>query len=212
MSRYLLTPSLHSSWYFYHLMEAKTKQDFLEVLLKKPLQQTEAMLDGIRFEDNVRSICDGPSDFTKVAIKGTPAYADCVREVASIVRGGLRQEKVYTDTSLCGRSFLLYGKADVVKREWVYDIKFTGNYDIGKYSNSIQHLLYMHCSGLPKFAYLITDGRSVWREDYFLDDQTLPRLRGELSSMIDNIMADPDFKRAYIENWTTYPDRNANVA
>lgn len=210
MQRHLLTPSLHSSWFFFHKMETKTKQDFLDTLMKKPIVQTEAMLSGIKFENDVMA-------FNGTKVQETWAeekqqYKDCVAEIASIVRGGLWQERVYSDTSLCGMNFLLYGKADVIKRDTIYDIKFTANYDTGKFSCSVQHLLYMHCSGLPKFKYLITDGKNVWTEDYFLDENTLPKLRGELSNMIENIMADEEFKAAYLANWGTYADRNANAA
>jgi len=209
MPRYLITPSLHSSWRFYHLLEPKTKQDFLDVLNKKEVEPTPDMLAGSRFEADIEAICKGGAQSDAMSDQ---AYARCVHEIADYVRGGLWQERVMKDVRLLGMDFLLYGKADVIKRKTIFDIKWTSNYDVGKYLDSVQHPLYLECSGLPEFAYLVSDGKSVWREDYHIDDDTLPALRGELATMIENIMADAEFRSAYLANWETYPDRGANAA
>lgn len=201
MRRFLITPSLHSDWRFYNLLESKEKQDFLDVLTKKPREQSEAMLNGIAFEDNVKAFSEDRVTWDALVDKHRFPYANCVRDIAGIVQGGLWQEKVYIDLRIHGIDFLLYGKADVIKRNWVYDIKFTSTYDIGKFVESIQHDTYLFGSGLPLFKYLITDGKSWWAEDYALQANTEERLRGELASMIDGIYSDADFRKAYDENW-----------
>lgn len=194
--RYLLTSSLYSDWFGFQRMESKTKQDIMDVLCKKPKEKTAQMQDGIDFENEVRAACE----HRPISIVD-PARLACVTEVADVVRGGLWQEKVYKEISICGMDFLLYGLADVIKRDHIYDVKFTKKYEIGKYQNSIQHLSYMFCSNIPHFAYLPSDGQSVWREDYSLSDKTEVLLRGRLASMIENIMADHDMKEAYLEHW-----------
>jgi hypothetical protein len=64
----------------------------------------------------------------------------------------------------------------------------------------------MWCSNIPKFAYLISDGKSYWREDYIMQPDTELLLRGRLATMIDCIMAAKDFREAYEANWQTHDD------
>lgn len=212
MSRLLVTPTLYNDWRFYHLMDFKVKQDFLNTLLKVPMVRSQPMQDGIDFEDDVRAVADGHVDPTRFE---QSSRTDCVIEIANIVRGGLWQERVKREVSLCGLDLLLYGKADVFKRDFIFDIKWTANgsgYEPGKYKESIQHPLYMICGQMPRFAYLITDGKSVWREDYHVDDSTEHKLLANVAAMVDSIMSDVDFKKAYLENWGAKTDEHARAA
>lgn len=206
MARYLITPTLHDSWRFYHLLDSKTKQDFLNTLNKVKVEPTEAILEGRRFEDNVLAACTDQDLVARIA-KEDAKYAACVEEVAAIVRGGLWQERVMMTIDVSGTQFLLYGKTDVMKKDWIYDVKYSQSYELGKYTESIQHALYMACSGIDKFAYLISDGAAVWREDYFFSPEMAQRLRGELVTMIEGIWSDPEFRQAYMTNWQSYDDK-----
>lgn len=201
--RYLLTPSLHNSYKWYLKGEDADKASFLDTLNKKGFVQTEAMMNGITFENNVRAVAEGKEQ------QGEDRWMACVNEVAQIVKGGLWQQAVKLPIQACGMDFLLYGKMDVWKRDTIYDIKFTGSYEIGKFRDSVQHGLYMVCTGIRKFKYLITDGRNVYQEDYYGEQDTLNNLIGEMAGMVNFIMADPDFKEAYQRNWQTYPDKKA---
>jgi hypothetical protein len=203
MTHYI-TPTLHSSWVWYNRMDSKTKEDFLKTLNKVRDEPTDAMQAGIDFENAVHAVCEG-----KQFQHEDTQYFQCVQEVAAIVRGGMWQETVMMDASFAGREFLLYGKTDVIKKDWIYDIKFSQNYEIGKYSDSVQHPIYMACTGIHKFAYLISDGESVWREDYFFQPDTLAKLKAELSDMVGFIMADKDFKEAYLNNWKSTQKKEA---
>lgn len=197
--KHLLTPSLHETFRWYRKIEDKSKQEVLDNLSKKEFKKTPAMIAGIEFEDDVQDYSEGYDDSNDPPLE--EPYAACVREVAALTKGGLWQERAYRDVIIRGKPFLLYGKADVIKRDWIYDIKFTSNYEVGKYTGSIQHLTYMYCTGLEKFAYLISDGRSVWREDYFWDDHCADRLYDELNKLVGFVMADEEFKTAYQQNW-----------
>ena len=203
MSHYL-THSLHSSWTWYHRIESKTKQDFLNFLNKVKEPPTEAMQAGLDFEANVLRMVTGGE------VEGVePQYLECVREVAGLVAGGIWQEKVMMDVRIGNADYLLYGVADVIKKDWIYDLKYTQTYEIGKYADSIQHPIYMACTGIHKFGYLISDGESVWREDYFFQPDTISKLKGELSEMMGGILADPDFKEAYLKNWKSQAKKEA---
>jgi hypothetical protein len=195
---YLVTHSLHSAWRWYKDSETSTKQEFLDTLNKVEKEPTEAMLAGRQFEEDVEAACRDKE-------MEPDHYSKCVFEVADQVRGGLWQEKVYSEARLGGTSILLYGKADVVRRNWIYDIKRTANYDIGKYTSSIQHALYMHCSGIHNFRYLISDGRSVWHEDYRFDEAMEANMFGEIAQMLECILGDPEFSAAYQANWLSRP-------
>ncbi len=210
MTEYLVTPSLYDNWRYYHLLDSKTKQDFLNTLLKVKEPPSKPMLAGIAFEDDIRAVAEGHMDPARMK---ECSRTNCVVEIANIVRGGLWQERVMHRMNVLGFNILLYGKADVLKRDWFFDIKWTSNgsrYEPGKYTKSIQHPSYMLCAKIPHFAYLISDGSSVWREDYHFDEDMDLQLRGDIASLLDSIMSDEDFKKAYLENWETLDGKQRN--
>jgi hypothetical protein len=73
---------------------------------------------------------------------------------------------------------------DVIKRDTIYDIKFTSNYELGKFYNSSQHRIYLYCLGLPKFQYLISDGKEYWTEDYHNHEGIEDELKGMISDFM----------------------------
>lgn len=197
MERYLITPSLHDAWLWYIKLDDKTDAEFLATLRKEPFAPSEAMQKGIAFEDAVLAYTkEGgfPDD-------ASPEYIDCIRQIGDIVAGGLWQERAGKDVILDGVHYILYGKADVVKRNWLYDIKYTTNYEIGKYLMKIQHPVYMSLFCLQNFGYLITDGRNFYREDYFWQADSEVKMLGELQEMMAFIYSVPEFKAAYLEHW-----------
>ena len=179
----LVTPSLLSSFQYYFSSEfedtetdegvittAKQKEqaaheDFLRTLRRERGEPSAAMLKGIAFEDRIRKYC-GDGDTSESA----------VREVGDIVRGGMWQEKMKKELD----GFLLYAIADVIKQDTIYDIKYTGSYEVGKYSGSAQHRIEFLCTGMPSFAYLVSNERDVWREDY----SNHAGIEGEVRQMI----------------------------
>ena len=57
-SRFLITQSLLSSWLWSYKLE-DGYEDFLKTLRREPIQQTKAMLEGIRFENCLNAVLDG---------------------------------------------------------------------------------------------------------------------------------------------------------
>lgn len=198
--RYLVTPSLYSSWNYYYNAEHTVKAEFLAKLQKVPEPRSENMQLGIDLENDVLRVVNGC-----VPDNEDPQWVDCCDEIAAEIKGGLFQEKVYTDIRIGDWDVLLYGKADCVRRDFVKDVKYTQNYDVGKYSDSIQHDLYLYCAKLPRFRYLISNGRSVWHEDYTQTPASIEMMRGRIYCMLHGIFADHDFRSAYVANWTSRP-------
>lgn len=194
-----VTPSLYSSYYYYAVKHiGNTEEDFLKVLSKQPTETTPAMQAGIDFENKVQSICEGKESLQD----------NIWGRVAKIVNGGLWQEKV-------GREFgdyWLYGRADVIKGDTIYDIKTTNSYDLNKYEYSIQHLIYCYATGIEKFRYLIVDTHrvnpedwSLYIEDYNFDKWELEKLKSRIFQLVSYLGSFEKFDQIYRENWDINP-------
>jgi hypothetical protein len=165
--KYLITPSLLNSWQYYlnchEDYEDSAKESFLFSLKRMKSPTTEAQQKGIDFENYVKLATEGKTGFI---LDQDQQYAECVSEIADIVQDGAWQVKVYKNMIIDNIQFFLYGRMDVLKGINAYDIKYTENYDTGKYFDSYQHPFYLSCIDVPNFVYLISDGKNVWREDY----------------------------------------------
>ncbi|MCQ2113321.1 MAG: hypothetical protein MJY95_08290 [Bacteroidaceae bacterium] len=157
-----MTHSLLSSWkYAMQDVDRDTLSDFLSTLKREKHEPTEAMRTGIRFEDEVTSILNGDvcDEFPTAS------------EVAKRVRGGKLQLVASREMTVNGRDILLYGRLDVLKAGIIYDIKYTGKYERGKFFSSTQHPTYFEL--IPEaneFTYLISDGKELWTETYRRDE------------------------------------------
>ena len=114
----LVTPSLLNSFLYYtdydvgfseNDLTDNVRKDFLRTLSRTKSEPTEAMQKGIDFENEVYSICNGNNSDCKPAI-----------EIANIVKGGLWQQTLKKEFG----QYLLYARADVVKADTIYDIKY----------------------------------------------------------------------------------------
>lgn len=172
MPRYLMTHSLLSSW-MYCLKEnpyedATTESDplgdFLKVLRREPTETTEAMWNGINFENLVDDVVAGTAD------PDDKWYAAAVN-VANRVIGGVPQVKINRQIEVNGFAILLHGRLDWLRAGEIFDVKFTKNYDPGKYFDSTQHPMYFEL--VPEantFTYLASNGSGVWPEPYRRDE------------------------------------------
>lgn len=176
MERFLVTHSLLSSW-LYAISEnpyedATTEKDsladFLTVLRREPTETTEAMQNGIDFENLVTAIAENaPHD-------NCHQWYDGAKQIADIVRNGVFQYVAKRDAVIGGRNVLLYGRLDALKAGHIYDIKFSRRYEVGKFYDSTQHPMYLNL--VPEamdFTYLVFNGSSVWQERYSRKD-TMP--------------------------------------
>lgn len=170
MEKYLITQSLLSAWEYmfdcHEGCEEDAKADFLLTLERQKKPQTEAMLNGIAFENEVYAHAHGlprnPHD------KWEPG----IRKVAAIVGNAPVQVKAMRDIEVHGIPFLVYGILDALQAGVIYDVKFRnkslGSDDIyGKYINSPQHPAYFYIvPEAVEFRYLVSDGEDVYQEVY----------------------------------------------
>jgi len=175
------------------MSEYGKREDFLKTLSRERFEPNEAMLKGIRFEEDIRSYCEGVSDKEDII----------TTQIGDIVKGGVWQATVSKPMVIADTEYLLYGKCDVIKENFIYDIKFTGNYDIGKFQNSVQHLIYMYCTELADFAYLISDGKEWWREDYKANGDIENEIRSRIAEFRDYLSFDKPAEDLFLTNWVS---------
>ena len=200
MGRYLMTHSLLASWLYtmkenpYEDMttERDPMGEFMQTLRREPTPTTEAMQNGIKFEDMVTDIINGRAD------PNDPWYA-AAEKVARRCAGGVLQYKAKKIVEVGGMSLLLYGRLDCLKAGEIIDIKFTKSYDTGKFFSSTQHPTYFEL--IPEarqFTYIASNGRDVWPETYFREDA--PSIFPVISDFFDWLRA-VDLMQVYQEKW-----------
>lgn len=109
------------------------------------------------------------------------------------------QFKVKKEVDVNGMAFLLYGRLDCLKAGEIIDIKFTKNYDPGKYFASTQHPMYLELVPEAKsFTYLASNGSSVWPETYRRDEAV--SIYPYISDFVDWLTA-VDLLSLYKEKW-----------
>ena len=190
-NKFLLTQSLLSSWQY--VMKNGRMEEFRSVLRRKARPQTKAMLDGIRFESLVQSVCEGQE-----LDRGHEWYKP-VRQIAGIVRGGQYQLKASREVTVNGVCFVCFGVLDFLKAGVIYDTKFSKTYKVGKYLDSPQHPMYFYlCPEVREFQYLVSDGTWLYREVYRPDEvQPIDKTIGTFMDWLDRT----DNVRLFCDNW-----------
>lgn len=170
MCKYMITHSLLSSWLYmfksnpYDTDDDNKYNEFLLVLNREPIPVTDAMQKGNDFEILVTDIING-KDVTN------HEWYEAALRVANIINGGVLQYKVQKDITANGLQLVLIGRLDALKAGTIYDTKYSGNYDAGKYINSTQHPSYFELVPEAKqFTYLVSNGYQLWAETYRRDE------------------------------------------
>ena len=159
-SKVRITQSLLSTWEW----SFKTDDgwdDFISALNREKKQPTQAMLDGIRFENCLNNV-----------LKGEPIYQDnewynVLVEMSCELQGAQQQVSLLQDCEVDGQPFLLHGVLDYLREGHIWDCKFSKTYHLNKYLTSPQTPMYL--SLVPEardFTYIISDGKYVYREKY----------------------------------------------
>ena len=197
---YLLTHSLLSSWlyamrdnpYEDATTERDSYQEFLQALRKEPGEQTEAMQNGIEFENLVTDIVNGDAD-------SEHKWYEAASKVARTVKGGWFQYKAKKELVVSGIKILLYGRLDVLKAGEIIDTKFSKSYERGKYIDSTQHPVYMELiPEADRFTYIVSNGSEVWTETYRRDEtpDVIPIIEAFLVYLMEN-----DLWEVYTSHW-----------
>lgn len=171
MNKYLITPSLLNAWKYAISLENEygNLEEFIKTLSREPMKTNEAIETGFQFED-----------FMIENYKPT--------------KNGCYQVKLYKDIKTKTGNYLLYGRLDCLKAGRIFDYKYTGSYDVGKFYNSCQTLIYFEiCPEANSFEYLISnnykDGKTLeeinlYHEIYYRND-----LKMDINDEIDSFIA-----------------------
>lgn len=106
-----------------------TLEDFIKVLNKEEFQPSESISKGFEYEEYMQ-------------------------ENYKETKDGAYQVKISKEYG----NYLLYGIIDCLKSGVIYDYKYTSNYEVGKFYNNNQTLMYLEMvPEAKKMVYLITN-------------------------------------------------------
>ena len=216
-----ITPSLYSAWYWYteasEDKEEQAKLDFENALNKVKCEPTEAMQDGIDYENKIRKLAEHLGGINPITNEPydelLKQYEDIDIQIAELLKNCLWQCQIIrrtlsipADVGIPENTIAFKGVMDAfdVYNGIIYDLKKTARYARSKYDYSIQHLIYMYCSELYKFRYIIRTPNQTdfLTDDYFLSpDKVEGELREKVTLFFSSIMRNPEWKKSLYINW-----------
>lgn len=170
---------------------------FLKTLRREKTPPTEAMLDGIRYENCLNSVLNGEQ------ISEAHEWYTPITEMAEELWGASQQVTLFRDIEIDGQPMLLHGVLDYLREGHIWDCKFSKRYELNKYHWSKTPQTAMYFALVPEakdFEYIISDGKYVYREYYPRDivPPIEPRIRCFLAFLKQH-----DLYNIYIEKWRT---------
>lgn len=197
MTRLRITQSLLSSfdWVF---KKDDGYDSFLKTLNREKEPPTEAMLDGIRFENVLNSVLLGEQ------IPDDHEWKFPITEMAEELRGAQQQVVLFSETEVDGQPFLLHGVLDYLREGHIWDCKFSKRYGsngkVNKYLTSPQTPMYFALVPEARdFTYIISDGKYVYREKYPRD--TILPIEPEIRQFM-RFCKEHGLWEIYEENWS----------
>ena len=136
-------------------------EDFLRTLNREKSPPTQAMLDGIRFENVLNSVLNGEQ------LPDDHEWKFPIREMSEELWGAQQQVTLFSELYVGGVTFLLHGVLDYLREGHIWDCKFSKTYHLNKYLNVPQTSMYLQL--VPEamdFTYIVSDGKYVYRERY----------------------------------------------
>lgn len=166
--KYLITPSLLNSWKYAISLENEygNLEEFIRTLSREPIESNEAIENGFKFEEYMIQNYEP-------------------------TKNGSYQVKLSKNITTKTGTYVLYGRLDCLKAGIIYDYKYTGSYDVGKFYDSYQHPIYFEiCPEADKFEYLISNNYKDGKEDINLYHEIYYRedIKMDLSQEIDNFI------------------------
>lgn len=168
-----ITKTLLESWRYcfscYEGYEEEAYADFLSTLRREPSETTEAMLNGLAFEDRCYRAAEGKT------IRSDAKWREGAMKVGEIIRGAQIQVPISRPIEVDGTTYLLNGVLDALRAGVIYDVKFLnkslGSADVyGKWLNCTQHPAYFYLvPEAHEFQYVGSDGSDVYIETYQRD-------------------------------------------
>ena len=157
-----VTKSLLDSW-LYSFKRDDGYEDFLCTLRREKKPPTQAMLDGVRYENCLNSVLKGEM------IPHDHEWAKPILEMSKELNGAQQQVTLFADTEVDGQPILLHGVLDYLREGHIWDCKFSKRYELNKYFWEHTTQTAMYLALVPEardFTYIISDGKYVYRERY----------------------------------------------
>ena len=184
--------SLLSAWEW-SFKKDEGYEEFLQALRREKKPPTQAMLDGIRFENCLNSVLNGehlPEDHE---------WYYPITEMARELDGAQQQVNLYQDVEVGGQPVLLHGVLDYLREGHIWDCKFSKTYHLNKYLASPQTPMYLALVPEAKdFTYIICDGKYVYRERYPRD--IVPDIRDTINQFYKYLQKH-NLWEIYEEHW-----------
>lgn len=186
MKKYLITPSLLNAWKYAISQENDygNLEDFIKTLSREPIPSNEAMKIGYEFEDYMIANYEP-------------------------TKNGCYQVKLSKDIQTKTGNYVLYGRLDCLKAGRIFDYKYTSNYDVGKFFDSYQTLIYFElCPEANIFEYLISNnfrnGKTLeeinlYHEIYYRDELKM-NVYDEVDNFIEWLKTN-NLYDLYTEKW-----------
>lgn len=164
MNKVRVTKSLLDAWWWSYKRDSGW-EDFIKNLNREPLQPTQAMLDGTRYENVLNNVLNG------VPLMPDHEWRNPIIEMATELAGAQQQVNLFADTGIeyGGYKILLHGVLDYLREGHIWDCKFSKTYHLNKYywEDTTQTALYLALVPEARdFTYIISDGKYVYRERY----------------------------------------------
>lgn len=221
MSRYLMTHSLLGSWLRIFREnpfeegddpdKETALEEFMHTLRREKSTPSPAMQNGIDFENLVTAILAGQpkADYHATSKDGTQTlkiydvpehpWFNAASKVADMIRGAKLQLVAKKPVVISGMEFLLYGRLDALKEGRIFDIKYSGSYERGKFHDSTQHPMYYRLvPEIMNFTYIVSNGYDVWTELYWFDE--IPRIEPVITDFIQWLQ-DMNLMETYKQYW-----------
>ena len=193
---YAFFPTLLDAFSWYKRSESETAlQEFLDKVNRVKTPATDPQLRGIAFNDVVDMAIKGKEYATEDAIvmcHDMPVPFEIVDEFAQLFSGAALQVFADCRLSVGENQVKIYGYMDALKGNTIGEFKTTAKYEFPKYLHNWQHPAYLQClkdNGIRRFVYLITDFKSVYREDYHWTIEGENNLKGICAELIEFLEA-----------------------
>ena len=204
----LITPSILDSydWYINCPPNFKTAafQQISDSLNRKPWDPTPAILRGMAFE---KMVCQNLDDISRIDfLTKFEGHSPNVGKFWDKCRGGRQQAKVAKTINVDGVDYYLYGKRDIAFSDKTIDIKTTGDFKGPKsYLTKNQHALYIACTDIEPFEYLIAeydDVKGICAEVYEVDatmdrELAMTKVVAKIQEFIAFLTTDEELLKAY---------------
>lgn len=192
MERYLITKSIVESYEYFISSDKDTAQeDWLNVLNKK-FVTNKYIEAGNQLEKDIMSCIAKEEDY----------YSPAVLEISHMLKKGNWQVPLKKNADVFGYPVLLYGRADCILENCIYDVKYKASmYELPSYNTKLQHLMYMYLSGIHTFKYLIVHQDNLCIEEYNFTSNSESILFGRIKQMLDVIMDNKEYKEIFLSKW-----------